>query len=163
MNFTCFFKRLVLLITFLSVGNALHAGETDNTERVSQATWGVIAAFGFKKQIDADPICKGKAYPDFDLNQFLDAIPKDVISHPGQREGIVKQFQSYFENIDTLQLPTGKTIAVAYQEMKKGTALLLRKETESSDVADLCQKMYSNSDSIFKTQIDSVISLTVKK
>lgn len=163
MNFACFFKRLVFLITLLSVGNALHAGDTDNTERMNQATLGVIAAFGFKKQIDADPICKGKAYPDFDLNQFWDAIPKDFISHPGQRERIVKQFQGYLENLDALQLPTGQTIPVAYQELKKGTALLLRKETESSDVADLCQKMYSNSDSIFKTQIDSITSLSVKK
>jgi hypothetical protein len=163
MNFACFFKRLVLLITLLSVGNALHAGETDNTERINQATLGVSAAFGFKKQIDADPICKGKAYPDFDLNQFWDAIPKDIISSPGQRERIVKQLQGYLENLDTLRLPTGQTIPVAYQELKKGTALLLRKETESSDVADLCQKLYAISDSIFKTQIDSIKSLSVKK
>jgi hypothetical protein len=163
MNLLYFFKRLVLLITILSMGNALHAGETDNTERIYQATFGVIAAFGFKKQIDADPICRGKAYPDFDLNQFLDAIPKDFLSRPGQRDGIAKQFQGYFENFDTLQLPTGQTIPVAYQELKKGTALLLRKETESSDVADLCQKMYSNSDSIFKTQIDNIKLLAVKK
>jgi hypothetical protein len=163
MNFPGFIKRLVFLITLLSVGNALHAAETDNTERIYQATFGVIAAFGFKKQIDADPICRGKAYPDFDLNQFLDAIPKDFISRPGQREAIVKQFQGYLENLDTLQLPTGQTIPVAYQQLKKGTALLLRKETESSDVADLCQKMYSNSDSIFKTQINSIKSLAVKK
>jgi hypothetical protein len=163
MNFACFFKRLVLLITLLSMGNALYASETNNTERIDQATFGVAAAFGFKKQMDADPICKGKAYPDFDLNQFLDAIPKDFISRPGQRESIVKQFQGHLENLDTLQLPTGQTIPVAYQQLKKGTALLLRKETESSDVADLCQKMYSNSDSIFKTQIDSIKSLAVKK
>jgi len=163
MNFTCVFKRLVFLITLLSVGNALHANETDNSERIYQATFGVVAAFGFKKQIDADPICKGKAYPDFDLNQFLDALPKDFISRPGQREGIVKLIQDYFENLDTLQLPTGQTIPVAYQELKKGTALLLRKETESSDFADLCQKMYSNSDSIFKTQINSIKTLAVKK
>jgi hypothetical protein len=163
MNFPGFLKRLVLLITLLSVGNALPAGETDNTERIYQATFGVIAALGFKKQIDADPICRGKTYPDFDLNQFLDAIPKDFISDPGQREAIVKQFQGHLENLDTLQLPTGQTIPVAYQELKKGTALLLRKETESSDVADLCQKMYSNSESIFKTQIDSIQSLAVKK
>lgn len=163
MNLICLFKRWVLLITLLSIGNVLHAGETDNDERIYQTTLGVVAAFGFKKQIDADPICRGKAYPDFDLNQFLDAIPKDFISRLGQREDIVKQFQGYFENLDTLQLPSGQTIAVAYQELKKGTALLLRKETESSDVADLCQKMYSNSDSVFKTQIDSVKSLAVKK
>jgi hypothetical protein len=93
----------------------------------------------------------------------LDALPKDFISRPGQREGIVKRIQDYFENLDTLQLPTGQTIPVAYQELKKGTALLLRKETESSDFADLCQKMYSNSDSIFKTQINSIKTLTVKK
>ena len=150
-------------IALSSVGTALHAAETDNSERIYQATFGVITAFGFKKQIDADPICRGKAYPDFDLNQFLDAIPKDFLTRPGQREGIVKQFQGYFENLDTLQLPTGQTIPVAYQELKKGTALLLRKETESSDFADLCQKMYTNSDLIFKTQIESIKSLAVKK
>jgi hypothetical protein len=93
----------------------------------------------------------------------LDAIPKDFLTRPGQREGIVKQFQGYFENLDTLQLPTGQTIPVAYQELKKGTALLLRKETESSDVADLCQKMYANSELVFKTQIESIKSLAVKK
>jgi hypothetical protein len=152
-----------LWIALTSVVHSLHAAETDNTERIYQATFGVITAFGFKKQIDADPICRGKAYPDFDLNQFLDAIPKDFLTRPGQREGIVKQFQGYFENLDTLQLPTGQTIPVAYQELKKGTALLLRKETESSDFADLCQKMYGNSDLIFKTQIESIKSLVVRK
>jgi hypothetical protein len=163
MSFHCIVKHLAMWIALSSVGTALHAAETDNSERIYQATFGVITAFGFKKQIDADPICRGKAYPDFDLNQFLDAIPKDFLTRPGQREGIVKQFQGYFENLDTLQLPTGQTIPVAYQELKKGTALLLRKETESSDFADLCQKMYTNSDLIFKTQIESIKSLAVKK
>ena len=163
MNFTKFSKCLALVVTILSMGHVLHAEETDNTERIYKATFGVITAFGFKKQIDADPICKGKAYPDFELNQFLDAIPKDFLTRPGQREGIVKQFQGYFENINSLQLPTGQTIPVAYQELKKGTALLLRKETESSDVADLCQKMYGTSDLIFKTQIESIKALIVKK
>jgi len=163
MSFNCIFKHLALWIALSSVVHSLHAAETDNTERIYQATFGVITAFGFKKQIDADPICRGKAYPDFDLNQFLDAIPKDFLTRPGQREGIVKQFQGYFENLDTLQLPTGQTIPVAYQELKKGTALLLRKETESSDFADLCQKMYGNSDLIFKTQIESIKSLVVRK
>jgi len=163
MSFHCIVKHLATWIALSSVGTALHAAETDNSERIYQATFGVITAFGFKKQIDADPICRGKAYPDFDLNQFLDAIPKDFLTRPGQREGIVKQFQGYFENLDTLQLPTGQTIPVAYQELKKGTALLLRKETESSDFADLCQKMYTNSDLIFKTQIESIKSLAVKK
>jgi len=163
MSFNCIFKQLAMWVALSSVGTALHAAETDNSERIYQATFGVITAFGFKKQIDADPICRGKAYPDFDLNQFLDAIPKDFLTRPGQREGIVKQFQGYFENLDTLQLPTGQTIPVAYQELKKGTALLLRKETESSDVADLCQKMYANSELVFKTQIESIKSLAVKK
>jgi len=163
MSFNCIFKHLAMWVALSLVGNSLHAADTDNSERIYQATFGVITAFGFKKQIDADPICRGKAYPDFDLNQFLDAIPKDFLTRPGQREGIVKQFQGYFENLDTLQLPTGQTIPVAYQELKKGTALLLRKETESSDVADLCQKMYTNSDLIFKTQIESIKSLAVKK
>ncbi|NQW67202.1 MAG: hypothetical protein HQ455_08305 [Burkholderiales bacterium] len=163
MNLALFSKRLALVFTILSMGHVLYAAEMDNTERIYQTTFGVITAFGFKKQIDADPICRGKAYPDFELNQFLDAIPKDFLTHPGQREGIVKQLQGYFENIDSLQLPTGQTIPVAYQELKKGTALLLRKETESSDVADLCQKMYSNSDLIFKTQIESIKALIVKK
>jgi hypothetical protein len=163
MNFTLFSKRLAVVVAISSMGHVLHAAEMDNTERFYQTTFGVITAFGFKKQIDADPICRGKAYADFDLNQFLDAIPKDLLTRPGQREGIVKQFQGYFDNIDSLQLPTGQTIPVAYQELKKGTALLLRKETESSDVADLCQKMYSNSDLIFKTQIESIKALIVKK
>ena len=163
MSFHCIVKHLAMWIALSLVGTALHAAETDNSERIYQATFGVITAFGFKKQIDADPICRGKAYPDFDLNQFLDAIPKDFLTRPGQREGIVKQFQGYFENLDTLQLPTGQTIPVAYQELKKGTALLLRKETESSDVADLCQKMYANSELVFKTQIESIKSLAVKK
>jgi len=163
MSFHCIVKHLAMWIALSLVGTALYAAETDNSERIYQATFGVITAFGFKKQIDADPICRGKAYPDFDLNQFLDAIPKDFLTRPGQREGIVKQFQGYFENLDTLQLPTGQTIPVAYQELKKGTALLLRKETESSDFADLCQKMYTNSDLIFKTQIESIKSLAVKK
>jgi len=163
MSFNCIFKHLAMWVALSLVGNSLHAADTDNSERIYQATFGVITAFGFKKQIDADPICRGKAYPDFDLNQFLDAIPKDFLTRPGQREGIVKQFQGYFENLDTLQLPTGQTIPVAYQELKKGTALLLRKETESSDVADLCQKMYANSELVFKTQIESIKSLAVKK
>ena len=61
MNFTLFSKRLALVVTILSMGHVLHAQETDNTERIYQATFGVITAFGFKKQIDADPICRGKA------------------------------------------------------------------------------------------------------
>ena len=52
---------------------------------------------------------------------------------------------------------------MSYQDLKKGTALLLRKETESSDVSDLCQKIYDDADKIFKTQIQSIQLLVVKK
>ena len=52
---------------------------------------------------------------------------------------------------------------MSYQDLKKGTALLLRKETESSDVSDLCQKIYDDADKIFKKQIQSIQQLNVKK
>ncbi len=156
-------KNLIAGIAVLLLTHPVHAAEMDNTDRIYQTTFGVITAIGFKKQIDADPICKGKRYPDFDLNQFLDAIPKDFLTRPGQREGIANQFKGYFQNLDTIQLPNGQTVPLAYQDLKKNTALLLRKETESSDVADLCQKMYGNSEAIFKKQIDSIQLLVVKK
>ena len=156
-------KKLTIAALILLFGAALQAAELSNDDRIYQATFGVITAFGYKMQIDADPICKGKAYPDFDLNQFLNAIPKDFLTRPGQREGIANQFKGYFQNIDTLKLPSGQTIPVSYQEVKKGAALLLRKETESSDVADLCQKIYDDADKIFKTQIQSIQQLIVKK
>jgi len=158
-----FTKFLITATCLLCCNMASYAAEMDNGDRIYQATFGVITAIGFKKQMDADPICKGSIYPDFDLNQFLDAIPKDFLTHPGQREGIANQFKGYFQNIDTLQLPNGQTVPVAYQELKKSTALLLRKETESSDMADLCQKIYGNSDKIFKQQIESIKLLIVKK
>ena len=163
MNTYAPFKRLCLLATVGALSTALHAADMDNSDRIYQSTFGVITAMGFKKQIDADPICKGKAYPDIELDHFLDAIPKDFLTRSGQREGIANQFKGYFQNIDTLQLPTGQTIPVAYQELKKSTALLLRKETESSDVGDLCQKMYANADRIFQSQIESIKLLVVKK
>ena len=158
-----FSKHLTVAALVVSFGTVVHAADMSNDDRIYQATFGVITAFGYKKQIDADPICKGKAYPDFDLEQFLNAIPKDFLTRPGQREGIANQFKGYFQNIDTLQLPSGQTIPVAYQELKKSTALLLRKETESSDVADLCQKIYDDSDKIFKKQVQSIQQLVVKK
>ncbi len=163
MNDSLLYRRLSLLASLCALSTALHAAEMDNGDRIYQATFGVITAVGFKKQIDADPICKGKTYADFDLNQFLDAIPKDFLTHPGQREGIANQFKGYFQNIDTLQLPTGQTIPVAYQELKKSTALLLRKETESSDVNDMCQNMFDNAGRIFQKQVDSIKQLVVKK
>ena len=156
-------KQLSIATLIWSFGTALQAAELSNDDRIYQATFGVITAFGYKMQIDADPICKGKAYPDFDLNQFLNAIPKDFLTRPGQREGIANQFKGYFQNIDTLKLPSGQTIPVSYQEVKKGAALLLRKETESSDVADLCQKIYDDANKIFKMQIQSIQQLIVKK
>lgn len=156
-------KQLTIATVLFSLGSALQAAELSNDDRIYQATFGVITAFGYKKQIDADPICKGKSYPDFDLEQFLNAIPKDFLTRPGQREGIANQFKGYFQNLDTVQLPSGQTIPVAYQELKKSTALLLRKETESSDVSDLCQKIYDDSDKIFKKQIQSIQQLIVKK
>jgi hypothetical protein len=156
-------KHLTIATLVLSFATALHAADLSNDDRIYQATFGVITAFGYKKQIDTDPICKGKAYPDFDLEQFLNAIPKDFLTRPGQREGIANQFKGYFQNFDSLQLPSGQTIPVAYQELKKSTALLLRKETESSDVADLCRKIYDDSDKIFKMQVQSIQLLVVKK
>ena len=156
-------KQLTIATLVLSFATALQAAELSNDDRIYQATFGVITAFGYKMQIDADPICKGKAYPDFDLNQFLNAIPKDFLTRPGQREGIANQFKGYFQNIDTLQLPSGQTIPVSYQEVKKGTALLLRKQTETSDMSDLCQKLYDDADKIFQTQIQSIQKLIVKK
>jgi hypothetical protein len=156
-------KQLSVATFLLSFGAALQAAELSNNDRIYQATFGVITAFGYKMQIDADPICKGKAYPDFDLNQFLNAIPKDLLTHSDQREDIAKQFKGYFQIINTLQLPSGQTIPMSYQDLKKGTALLLRKETESSDVSDLCQKIYDDADKIFKKQIQSIQQLIVKK
>jgi len=156
-------KQLMVATFLLSFGTALQAAEFSNDDRIYQATFGVMTAFGYKMQIDADPICKGKAYPDFDLNQFLNAIPKDLLTHSGQREDIANQFKGNFQNINTMQMPSGKTISMSYQDLKKGTALLLRKETESSDVSDLCQKIYDDADKIFKKQIQNIQQLNVKK
>jgi hypothetical protein len=156
-------KQLIIATLLLFVVKALHAAEISNDHPIYQATFGVMTAFGYKMQIDADPICKGKAYPDFDLNQFLNAIPTASLTHSGQRDDIANQFKGYLQNINTMQLPSGQTIPMSYQDLKKGTALLLRKETESSDVADLCQKIYDDADKIFKRQIQNVQQLNVKK
>jgi len=163
MKNNCIGKQLITVSLLLSFGTALQAAEPSNDDRFDQATFGVVTAFGYKMQIDADPICKGKAYPDFDLNQFLNAIPKAYLTRSGQREDIANQFKGYFQSIDTVQLPSGQTIPMAYQDLKKGTALLLRKETESSDVSDLCQKIYDDANKIFKMQIQNIQQLIVKK
>jgi hypothetical protein len=116
-----------------------------------------------KKQIDADPNCQGKSFADFDLNQFLDAIPKDFLTKPGQRQGIAKQFSDYFEKLEQIQLPSGKNIAMTYQDIKNAPDMLAHQQKESADTSAYCTKIYELSGDMFQKQIDSIKQLVVKK
>lgn len=141
----------------------LKAAELDNGERIFQASFGVITAFGLKKQIDADPGCQGKSFAKLDLNQFLDAIPKDFLTKPNQRQGIEKQFLDYFQKLDDIQLPTGKNIASTYQDLKKSPAVVEYQQKESNDPSAYCKKIDEITGEIFQKQIDSIKQLIVKK
>ena len=123
------------MVCLIACAMPVHAADLDNTERIYQASFGVITAFGLKKQIDADPNCKGKSFADFDLNQFLDAIPKDFLTKPGQRQGITKQFSDYFEKLEQIQLPSGKNIVMTYQDIKNAPDVLAHQQKESADTS----------------------------
>ncbi|NBX60885.1 MAG: hypothetical protein EBT67_00320 [Betaproteobacteria bacterium] len=158
------FKSSWVSLTLLcAMGLPVHAAEMDNGERIFQASFGVITAFGLKKQMDADPGCQGKSYANFDLNQFLDAIPKDFLTKPNQRQGIEKQFLDYFQKLDEIQLPSGKNIASTYQEMKKSPTVVEYQQKESADTSAYCKKVYELTGDIFQRQIDSIKQLIVKK
>lgn len=141
----------------------VHAAEMDNGERIFQASFGVITAFGLKKNLDADPDCKAKTFANFDLNQFLDAIPKDFLTKPNQRQGIEQQFLDYFQKIDEIQLPSGRNIAATYQAMKQSPEVVAYQKSQSTDPSAACKKMYELSGEIFQKQIDSIKLLIVKK
>ena len=156
-------KQLTIATLVLSFASALRAAEPSNDDRIYQATFGVITAFGLKKQIDADPNCKGQSFPDFDLNVFLDAIPKDFLTKPGQRQGITKQFSDYFERLEQIQLPSGKNIVMTYQDIKNAPDVLAHQQKESADTSAYCKKIYEMSGDIFQKQIDSINQFVVKK
>ena len=143
----------VSLLCVMSSALPVHAADLDNTERIYQASFGVITAFGLKKQIDADPNCQGKSFAGFDLNQFLDAIPKDFLTKPGQRQGIANQFQ----------LPSGKKIAQHYQDIKQSPDVVQFQQNAGGDASAYCKKIYDMSGDIFQQQIDSIKQLIVKK
>lgn len=156
-------KLFIYLSVFLTLAAPARAAELDNSERIYQATFGVITAFGLKKQIDADPNCKAQAFKDFDLNVFLDAIPKDFLTKPGQREGIIKQFAGYFQQLDQIEFPSGKKIDMTYQDMKKSPAVVEFQQKQSADPSAYCQKIFEMSGDIYQKQIDSIQQLVVKK
>ena len=156
-------SSFVSLACLMACALPVHAADLDNTERIYQASFGVITAFGLKKQIDADPNCQGKTFADFDLNQFLDAIPKDFLTKPGQRQGITKQFSDYFERLEQIQLPSGKNIVMTYQDVKNAPDVLAHQQKESADTSAYCKKIYEMSGDIFQKQIDSIKQLVVKK
>ena len=156
-------KILIAASVALTIAVPVQAAETDNSERIFQATFGVITAFGLKKQLDADPNCQGQSFADFDLNTFLDAIPKDFLTRPGQREGISKQFVDYFQKLDQIEFPSGKKIDVTYQDMKKSPAGVEYQQKESADKAAYCKKIFEISGDIYQKQIESIKQLVVKK
>jgi hypothetical protein len=156
-------KLFIYVSVLLTFATPLHAAESDNTDRIFQATFGVITAFGLKKQIDADPNCKGQTFSDFDLNIFLDAIPKDFLTRPGQREGITKQFADYFQKMDQIEFPSGKKIEATYQDMKKSPAVVEFQQKQSADASAYCQKIFEMSGDIYQKQIESIKQLVVKK
>jgi hypothetical protein len=156
-------KLFIYLSVLLTLAAPVRAAELDNSERIFQATFGVITAFGLKKQIDADPNCKGRAFRDFDLNVFLDAIPKDFLTKPGQREGIINQFAGYFQQLDQIEFPSGKKIDMTYQDMKKSPAVVEFQQKQSADASAYCQKIFEMSGDIYQKQIDSIKQLVVKK
>lgn len=156
-------STFVSLLCVMSSALPVHAADLDNTERIYQASFGVITAFGLKKQIDADPNCQGKSFAGFDLNQFLDAIPKDFLTKPGQRQGIANQFSDYFEQLDQIQLPSGKKIAQHYQDIKQSPDVVQFQQNAGGDASAYCKKIYDMSGDIFQQQIDSIKQLIVKK
>ncbi len=151
------------LAVLLSASFPAQAAELDNGERIFHASFGVITAFGLKKQIDADPNCRGKSFADFDLNQFLDAIPKDFLTRPNQRQGIAQQFADYFQKLDQIELPSGKNMALTYQDLKQSPAVVEHQQKAGGDASAYCDKIYSHASDVFQKQIDSIKLLVVKK
>jgi hypothetical protein len=156
-------KLLISVSVLLTLAAPVQAAELDNSERIFQATFGVITAFGLKKQIDADPNCKGQTFNDFDLNVFLDAIPKDFLTRPGQREGINKQFVDYFQKLDQIEFPSGKKIDATYQDMKKSPAVVEYQQKQGADASAYCKKIFELSGDMYQKQIESIKLLVVKK
>jgi len=156
-------KLLIGVSVLLTLASPVQAAELDNSERIFQAAFGVITAFGLKKQIDADPNCKGQSFPDFDLSVFLDAIPKDFLTKPGQREGINKQFVDYFQKLDQIEFPSGKKLDATYQDMKKSPAVVEYQQKQSADASAYCKKIFEMSGDMYQKQIESIKLLVVKK
>ena len=155
--------RLFPLILALLLCAPAKAADMDNTERIFQTSFGVITAFGLKKQLDADPQCKTKSFANFDLNQFLDAIPKDFLTKPNQRQGIAQQFSDYFLQLDQIVFPSGKNLAVTYQDLKQSPAVVEHQQKAGGDASAYCDKIYSHASDVFQKQIDSIKQLVVKK
>ena len=155
--------RLFPLILALLLCAPAKAADMDNTERIFQTSFGVITAFGLKKQLDADPQCKTKSFANFDLNQFLDAIPKDFLTKPNQRQGIAQQFSDYFLQLDQIVFPSGKNLAVTYQDLKQSPAVVEHQQKAGGDASAYCDKIYSHASDVFQKQIDSIKLLVVKK
>jgi hypothetical protein len=155
--------RLFPLILALLLCAPAKAADMDNTERIFQTSFGVITAFGLKKQLDADPQCKTKSFANFDLNQFLDAIPKDFLTKPNQRQGIAQQFSDYFLQLDQIVFPSGKNLAVTYQDLKQSPAVVEHQQKAGGDASAYCDKIYSHASDVFQKQIDSIKQLVVRK
>ena len=155
--------RLFPLILALLLCAPAKAADMDNTERIFQTSFGVITAFGLKEQLDADPQCKTKSFANFDLNQFLDAIPKDFLTKPNQRQGIAQQFSDYFLQLDQIVFPSGKNLAVTYQDLKQSPAVVEHQQKAGGDASAYCDKIYSHASDVFQKQIDSIKLLVVKK
>ena len=156
-------RFFLLAIALLVLVAPTRAAELDNGERIFQTSFGVITAFGLKKQLDADPQCQSKSFANFDLNQFLDAIPKDFLTRPNQRQGIAQQFADYFQKLDQIELPSGKNLVLTYQDLKQSPAVVEHQQKAGGDASAYCDKIYSHASDVFQKQIDSIKLLVVKK
>jgi hypothetical protein len=120
---------------------ASYAAEMDNGDRIYQATFGVITAIGFKKQMDADPICKGSVYPDFDLNQFLDAIPKDFLTDPDNVKVSPTNSKGIFKTSTPCNCPTVKPCLSPIKSSRKALPFCYAKKPRAVTWL-ICVKKY---------------------
>lgn len=86
-------------------------------EQVTRLTQHLMSAFMMRNELRLDPKCSGRTYPELDLNQFVEAVPRQMLS-ASEAQQMRTEFPKMLAQLYTQTLPSGaRTGQIGYQNL----------------------------------------------
>lgn len=154
MTYTNKFIGSFLLVASLGcLSNAI--AEPTSDERIMKSIGQILGSVSLKDGLANDPMCKGKTYRKFSLNEFVQAVAQKDKKVAGDKENFQAQIASVIADAIKEKLPNGKTVGQSTYD----TMVLNIKNTlkaQNGQNGNYCDSVNEASEGLYQKAIDNI-------